>query len=260
TNSTEDEFVFAEKRGGRAAQATEAGFSFDLDGWTMRGALGEDQLAAQMEGYAIDLALAATKPPVLHNEIGHVDFGPAGGSYYYSRTRMEVSGTLSVDGRPLEVTGEAWFDHQWGNFISVGAGGWDWFAVQLTGGHDLTISLIRDDAGQIVMAYGTLVNPTGDQRHLEASEFEVTATGTWTSPASGATWPSGWTIALPDEDWSLTVTPSTADQELRTTLSTGVTYWEGEVLVDGAIDGEPVDGLGYVELTGYADGIDPPPR
>ncbi|MCA9480321.1 MAG: hypothetical protein KC545_08175, partial [Nitrospira sp.] len=34
--------------------------------------------------------------------------------------------------------------------------------------------------------------------------------------------------------------------------STGVTYWEGAVDVTGTWQGRPVDGRGYVELTGYA--------
>ena len=50
----------------------------------------------------------------------------------------------------------------------------------------------------------------------------------------------------------LTLTPSLPDQELDTSRTTGVTYWEGEVEVEGTRDGEEIVGLGYVELTGYA--------
>ena len=48
----------------------------------------------------------------------------------------------TVDGERLEVTGEVWMDHQWGNFISVGATGWDWFSVQMENNEELTISLV----------------------------------------------------------------------------------------------------------------------
>ncbi len=255
TNSADDEFVYAERAGGNAIVETDAGFAFDLDGWTMRGALGEDELMADMGDYAIDLQLSSTKPPVLHEDIGYVDFGASGGSYYYSRTRMEVEGTLTIDEQPLTVTGEAWFDHQWGNFITVGAGGWDWFSVQLDDGQDLTISLIRDDDGNVVTSYGTLVRSNGDQMNLGAGDLVVKTTDAWTSPATGATWPNGWTIELPGEEWSLTLKPSMPDQELLTLASTDVIYWEGEVLVDGTVSRQPASGLGYVELTGYADGL-----
>jgi predicted secreted hydrolase len=252
TDAEGDRFYWAEKDGPNAIREAERGFALELDGWSMSGALGEDHLVADMDGFAIDLRLSATKPPVLHNDIGYVDFGPAGGSYYYSRTRMDISGTLSVDDEALAVTGEAWFDHQWGNFISVGAGGWDWFSVQLENGEDLTISLVLDEDKSVIMSYGTFVLADGTPVHLEPGDFTVNTTDTWTSPHSGATYPSRWTIELPEQQLTLDLVPTVADQELQTIASTNVTYWEGEVEVSGTRDGESVAGLGYVELTGYA--------
>jgi predicted secreted hydrolase len=252
TDNPAGAFHYAETTSLSAIQPTDAGFNLQLDTWSMRGALGADHLRADMPGYAIDLDAQATKPPALHNTNGYVDFGPAGGSYYYSRTRMHVTGTLTLGSQPLAVTGEAWMDHQWGNFIAVGAGGWDWFSAQLQSGEDLTISLIRDASGAVVGSYGTLVDAAGNAQHLDASDFAVSATGAWTSPESGTTYPTGWAIVLPTHGWTLTLTPSMPDQELRTTASTGVVYWEGEVLISGTVSGQPAEGFGYVELTGYS--------
>lgn len=254
TDGAAERFEYEERSGPGAVQTTDAGFALALGSWSMAGALGEDRLIAEMDSFAIELDLSASRPVVLHGGTGYVDFGPSGGSYYYSRTRMDITGTFAVDGQPLEVTGEAWFDHQWGNFISVGAGGWDWFAVQLENGADLTISLVHDEDRQVVMSYGTLVPPDGAVVHLETGDFEVTSIDTWTSPHSGATYPSRWTIALPQRELTLDLIPTMSDQELLTVASTGVIYWEGEVEVTGTMAGEPVAGLGYVELTGYADG------
>ena len=113
----------------------------------------------------------------LHDEDGYVDFGPAGGSYYYSRPKMTATGTLTLDGETFPVTGTAWFDHQWGDFISVGGGGWDWFAVNLDDGTDLTLSLVRAADGSYPLIYGTLTRPDGSTEHLprEAFTVEVTA-------------------------------------------------------------------------------------
>jgi predicted secreted hydrolase len=47
----------------------------------------------------------------------------------------------------------------------------------------------------------------------------------------------------------LEVVPLLADQE----MATAVVYWEGAVQVSGTRQGQPVQGHGYVELTGYAD-------
>ena len=74
----------------------------------------------------------------------HRHFGEAGGSYSYSRPRMAATGSVTIEGQRLAITGSAWFDHQWGDFISVGGGGWDWFAVNLADGTDLTLSLVRN--------------------------------------------------------------------------------------------------------------------
>jgi len=50
----------------------------------------------------------------------------------------------------------------------------------------------------------------------------------------------------------LSILPNLADQELITTQTTRVTYWEGSVSVSGRSGDKPLNGLGYVEMTGYA--------
>jgi predicted secreted hydrolase len=45
---------------------------------------------------------------------------------------------------------------------------------------------------------------------------------------------------------------------MQTAAGTGVTYWEGSVSLTGTVKGIKVDGVGYVELTGYAKAFDAP--
>jgi len=226
--------------------------------WTISNTSGPDHLGASLDdGTTIELDLLARTPPILHDDDGWIDFGPAGGSYYYSRTRMAASGTLAGDGRSLSVAGTAWFDHQWGDFISVGGGGWDWFAVNLDDGTDLTISLVRAADGSYPLVYGTLVDADGGTTNLARTAFEVTAdpSRTWTSPATGATYPAGWTIRIPGEGLVIDLEPTVAAQELDTRATTGVIYWEGSQVVAATRDGSPVRGEAYVELTGYAPAV-----
>ena len=190
----------------------------------------------------------------LHDRDGWIDFGPAGSSYYYSRTAMSATGTLTLDGRTLAVDGSAWIDHQWGDFISIGGGGWDWFAVNLDDGTDLTLSLVRDTDGTYPLVYGTMVAPDGTVRHLDRDAFEVTVTDRWTSPATGTDYPAGWTVRIPSEDLTIRLRPTVAAQELDTRATTGVVYWEGSQVVTATRAGHPVAGQAYVELTGYAPG------
>jgi predicted secreted hydrolase len=100
---------------------------------------------------------------------------------------------------------------------------------------------------------GTLVDREGRAKHLALADFRITATGTWKSPHSGARYPSGWQVSLPDAGYNLLVTPTLADQELRTGGSSSLIYWEGQVTIQGVdCAQQPVTGQGYVELTGYA--------
>jgi len=228
--------------------------------WNFVGGGGMDGLATTLTdaeaasaggSFGLFLTLQTRAPAVLEDTDGWVDFGPAGGSYYYSRPRMSVSGTLTLDGQELAVHGEAWFDHQWGDFISVGGGGWDWFAVNLADGTDLTLSLVRAADGSLPLVYGTLVDPAGHAAHLDRTAFTVKALGAWTSPATGATYPAGWHVEIRSASLSIDLTPTLSNQELDTRPTTGVVYWEGSQVVRATRAGSPLGGEAYVELTGY---------
>ena len=76
------------------------------DPWTMGGGGGRDRLAAALSPadvastsqpglFGLTLDLSTDAAPVLHDTIGWIDFGPAGGSYYYSRPRMAAAGPSS---------------------------------------------------------------------------------------------------------------------------------------------------------------------
>ena len=239
--------------------------TFGRPAWVMSGTAGQDRLTAALApdearvagapgGLGLDLRLKATKPPALHDRDGWIDFGPAGGSYYYSRTAMDASGTLDLDGRSLTVDGSAWFDHQWGDFISVGGGGWDWFAVNLDDGTDITVSLVRDADGTYPLVYGTVVARDGSVTHLDRNAFSVDVSANWTSPATDAVYPAFWTIRIPSRDLTITLRPTVAAQELDTRATTGVVYWEGSQVVHATRGGTTLGGQAYVELTGYAAG------
>ena len=242
--------------------------TFAVPAWSMRGSEGRDHLVARFApeeaaeagapaGLGLELELMADKPAAMHDRDGWIDFGPAGGSYYYSRTAMTASGSLTVDGRTMAVDGAAWFDHQWGDFISVGGGGWDWFAVNLDDGTDITLSLVREADGTYPLVYGTVVDPDGHVRHLDRDDFSVDVSDRWTSPSTGADYPAGWIVRIPGEDLEITLQPTVAAQELDTRATTGVVYWEGSQEVRAARDGRAMGGEGYVELTGYAPIVSP---
>ena len=249
TDRQRGQFRYEDRQSQGAQTQPSEGFAFDVGGWQMSGLLGNDRLQAAMTEYGLDLTLTARRPPVLHDG-GLVTFGPAGDSYYYSRTRMEIAGTIEDHGERIPVKGLSWFDKQWGNFLVMG-GGWDWFSMHLDDGSDLMLNLIRNPAGQTTIAYGTYVAPDGTYRHLTGSQFEVSTLGTWTSPRSGITYPSGWRAVVREPALDLQIVPVLADQELDTRRSTSLLYWEGAQTIVGTLRGQPIAGQGYVERVGY---------
>lgn len=234
-----------------------------IDGWSMEGTgLLPLRLRAADGPVAIDLVLSEGKPRVLQGVDGLSRKGPEAGnaSYYYAYTRMPARGTVSVEGSPIEVSGNAWLDREWStSALSAGLVGWDWFALQLDDGWELMVyALRRGDGSASAESAGALIDPEGRRSPLAwGDDVTVAVTERWRSPIDGAEYPARWRVRLPDRGWDLDVRPLVRDQELDLAFR----YWEGAVAVTG--DGEGgvgVDGLGYVELTGYAGvgATDPP--
>ena len=228
------------------------GFNVSVGGWSARGLNGQDELRASMAADTIDLRLSGIKPAALHGGNGLITYGAAGYSYYYSRPLMSVSGTLIDQGQQLAVTGQAWMDHQWGNFLSLAGAGWDWYSLQLNNNTEYMLYIIRDAQKRPISVFGTRISPSGEASEIPPTDIHTQATGEWTSPRTGGVYPSGWRVTVSSQSLSLAITPLLRDQELVTTCSTGVAYWEGAVEMRGSIGAAPVSGVGYVELTGYA--------
>jgi predicted secreted hydrolase len=216
------------------------------------------RLKAAQGDVAIDLLLRPGKPPVLQGERGlsRKSAEPGNASYYYSLTRMPTAGTVRIGGERFAVTGASWMDREWST-SSLGKDqvGWDWFSLQLADGWDLMLyRLRRKDGTADPASSGTLIGPDigpdGGSRRLNLAEFQIEGSGEWRSPRSGAEYPTRWRVRVPGEDLDLDVRPLLADQELDVSFR----YWEGAVEITGTHRGRPVEGHGYVELTGYAGG------
>lgn len=242
-------------------EKTSGNFDFRLDGWAMAGNGSDYRLAFNTGDYALELEAASQKPAALHQGTGLVDLGLAGKTYYYSRTRLEVNGTLVHDGTTKEVSGQAWMDHQWGDF-SVVPVGWDWTSIQMDDGAELMVSLVWDATDKRpIINYGTYIpgsaqggpqtNELASTIHLSADMFQWTPTGSWTSPATGVEYPLGWRLNVDSLGLELTLAPRRDNSEFAGSLFVPAAYWEGAVKVTGTREGEPITGRGFVELVGY---------
>lgn len=235
-----------------AAGAVATPYQVWLDDWqVMETEAGQYRLRAVAAEVAIDVEMIARKAPARNGENGlsRKAAGEGNASYYYSQSRLETSGTITVKGQPYSVTGFAWKDHEYGSSsLGDGAIGWDWFSLQLTDNSEVMLFQIRNRDGSIEPASsGSYILADGSVETFALDGFTLETLATWRSPTLGGDYPAKWRLVLPNQGLDLTITPLIPDQE----LNLSVTYWEGAVLVEGSKDGQPISGRGYVELTGY---------
>jgi predicted secreted hydrolase len=191
------------------------------------------------------LSLTSFALPMLHDNDGLVPFGEAGVSYYYSRPRLSVTGTVSNGDKTEAVTGLGWLDKQWGDFQPV-AVFWDWASVQLDDGTDLMLTSLRDVNREVIDIYATLREPGGEARRLESDAFAFEPLGdTWHSARTDTTYETRWRVGVPEVGLDVTLEPLVRTSEFVSGLL-GVVYWEAGVdVVDTA--GTSI-GQGFVEL------------
>ncbi|MCZ7585949.1 MAG: carotenoid 1,2-hydratase [Deltaproteobacteria bacterium] len=223
------------------------------DAWVHRGEDAVYRVGGSTPVHSFDLTFTDTQGPTYHGGNGLIRMSSRTvDSFYYSRMRLAVEGTIDRGEGPIAVTGNAWMDHQWGNFNPFVLIGWDWYSLQMDDGAELMFFVFRgdeDDPGVVDIASGTFVTPTGEQISLRKEDLKVEPLGDWTSPTTGATYPLDWRLAVPALDFDVTLSAMIEDAEM---LNPMWNYWEGLVFIDGERAGEPVGGAGFVELSGYA--------
>lgn len=212
-------------------------------------------LISSQDDFSLELVLNAQKPIVAHgqNGLSPKSGEPGNASYYLSFTRMTAEGEIGVEGGRFEVTGTAWFDHEWStSALGPQAQGWDWFSLQLSNNTELMYFQIRNQDGSLdPVSGGTLVEPDGNSQRLDFQEVGLEVLDEWTSPDTGAVYPSGWRLTLPAQGVDLIIEPWIKGQEMLTSF----VYWEGAVRITGTVNGEQVTGVGFVELTGYLESM-----
>jgi predicted secreted hydrolase len=151
------------------------------------------------------------------------------------------------------VEGTSWIDHEFFTASMATNAGWDWLSVQLADGAELMLYRLRHKDGSIdPSSSGSYVDGSGKSQFLSAGDFAMTpAAETWTSPATKATYPVHWHVSIPRLNMQLNVTTPITSQELASKF--GTSYWEGAIDVVGTSDQSPLRGVGYLEMTGYAE-------
>lgn len=208
------------------------------------------RVQAVAEGYSIDLLLKPSKNLIKHGENGLSQKSkvPGNASYYYSFTRLAATGEIMLGDRRFYVEGLSWFDREWStSALDSSQAGWDWFSLQLDNGYDLMYFMLRNNDGTFNFGKGTLVTPDGKGIYLSPDDVRLEVQRNWTTN-DGVSYPSAWSLNSEKHGLDLKIETRVPEQELRLI----VRYYEGSVKVSGMHFGQKISGLGYVEMTGYA--------
>jgi predicted secreted hydrolase len=267
TDESKKKFEYLEKisrgslgeAGASVFKASEKTFRIWIEDWSVEGSgpgMQNHSLKAGNKNFGIELMLTPEKNPVVHgqNGVSQKAEGEGYASHYYSVPRLKTEGKIFLQNKDIPVKGISWMDHEFGSSqLREYQAGWDWFSVQLDNGMELMFYQIRWKDGKVdPYSSGTLIFPDGKYEYLPKKEFQIEVLDHWKSPESRAIYPSKWRVRVPGHQIELTLSPTVKDQELITKESTRVTYWEGSVKVEGKYQSDPIKGMGYVELTGYA--------
>ena len=239
----------AARAGFGLAQAQEGRTEVAIEDWSLKQI--ESGYAAEVAArdFRYSLRFEAKQAALLQGERGFSRKGPdpAQASYYYSLPHLAVTGSVAVGGRKLEVSGEAWLDHEWSSeALAEDSVGWDWIGINLADGGALMAFRVRSGDGSGFWAGGTLRGADGRVRTFKPGEVRFEPLSRWRSPRTGTEYPVS--VRVQAGALTLEIEPLMEDQELDARASTGTVYWEGAVR---ARAGEKEAGRGYLELTGY---------
>jgi predicted secreted hydrolase len=239
--------TFARGGVGQAGVKT-APFQAWIDAWQMRGLEGMDndtisplEVSAAGQDFAYALRLQADHPLVLQGEAGYSVKSEQGqASYYYSQPYFKANGTITIDDRRVDVTGQAWMDREWSSQpLASDQTGWDWLSLHLNTGEQLVLFRLRSANGDHFMS-GKWFSPRQEDRRITSAEIRMTPKTV--TEIMGRKIPLRWDIAIP----SLGLMISCGPLNPASWMGTRFPYWEGPIHFEGSHNG-----VGYLEMTGY---------
>jgi predicted secreted hydrolase len=219
-----------------------------IDAWEMHGldgmsdnAIAPLDLKASGPDFSYALRLDADRPLVLQGDAGYSKKSERGqASYYFSQPFYRAAGTLTIDDKPVQVSGSAWMDREWSSQpLASDQTGWDWFSLHLASGEKLMLFRLRQKDGQHYIS-GNWIGADGKSTEIAAAQVTMTPMGS--TGIEGRKLPTQWDIAIPARGLHIETTPLNANSWLATSFP----YWEGPITFRGSHSG-----VGYLEMTGY---------
>ena len=158
------------------------------------------RLKVNAADFSYELSFKPAKPLVMHGDRGYDLKGstPERASCYYSFTRLEGHGSITIGGNTVAVTGSAWMDHEVSTApLEPGITGWDWFSLQLSDNTEIMVYLFRKEKGELHAASsGTYIDADGIAHQMTSEDIAVDVLDTWQSKQSKGRYPSKWRMQI----------------------------------------------------------------
>lgn len=201
---------------------------------------------------SLQFRMEAVKEPFLVGGDGYVAIGDSGDSYYYSLTDLRVQGRLEINGQVFEVEGQGWMDHQWGPFmlspLSFSMNHYEWIAVHLDNGQQYMVSSLfdRDNHLHLEEGFGSVGWVDADCSQGHTVDYRIDRLAYWKFEAKNYFFTSKWRVQVPETGLDVVIEPAIADQTVE---FLGAYFYEGRANVSGTVQGVPVTGLAFTEMT-----------
>lgn len=219
---------------------------------SLTGTLDKMHWHAEMEHGEIDLDMHAYGYPIFNAGSGSFTTCFDKPFNQYSIPNLHTSGSLKLDGKVYEVKGTSWFDRQWQDEGKDFAGtrwNWGWMDLHLDNGDVLSLWDMTNRTYKTNQTWATVQHPDGTQSTCYVEPLAENEHDVWKSEVSGQTYPTGYTVKIPDLDAVLEVKALFKEQELVSKIPF-LNKYEGASTVTGTYKGKPCKGYCYVELLG----------
>jgi predicted secreted hydrolase len=203
-------------------------------------------LSAESDRNKLDLEYESLKPPLILGENGYFQQGESSYTYYYSLTKSQITGTLSIDGMTELVTGTAWIDRQYGTFNPLTEEDYEWFYIQLSNDMDINIYNLftQDRKLPDTVTYRHMSVYVDTVTQYTNHDFEIERLAFNYMPDSIMCYSRSWRLTSTINNIDLIINTNHINSEIQLPFR----FFEGSTNVSGVVNGEEVTGIGFAEL------------
>lgn len=196
---------------------------------------------------ALTLDYAALKNPLILEGDGFFEQG--GGSnytYYYSQTKNEVSGSITLNGITENVTGTSWIDRQYGSFNPYNSEDYEWMSINLSNGMDINLWNLFTAQGEIPdgLKYKFMAVYKNEDTQYTISDFDLERLEYKFTDDDARCYAQKWRLTSATDNIDITITTLHHNAE----VSLPIRFYEGTTTITGTVDGVAVTGEGFAEL------------